>query len=149
MATASRAFRDLAAASGRELEAVLRRGYTPAVDALLGYEYRGFNHPRRTALLGIRKFIKGFFAAGDDVLGFNTRARQNGIDGDWIARPDDAHPGRFAFFRVLAPGAGAPASPYPRALLLDYSRAGNPLRDPSRVLRDHLVRVHEHSDDLL
>lgn len=149
MASSSQAFQRLAARSARELEAVLRRGHAPAVDALLGYEFRGYNHPRRAALLGIRKFIKGFFTVGDEVLGFNTRTRQNGLDGAWIARPDDSEPGRFAFFRVLAPGPGGREGAHGHAVLLDYSSAGNPAYDPSRLLRDHVVRVDEHSDDLL
>lgn len=149
MASASPAFRDLAARSARELDAILERGQPPAIDALLGYEFRGYNHPRRAALLGIRKFIKGFFGVRDEVLGFNTRTRQNGLDGAWIARPDDSEPGRFAFFRVLPPGSGACQGAYGHAVLLDYSGAGNPAYDPSRLLRDHVVRVDEHSDDLL
>jgi hypothetical protein len=149
MASSSQAFQRLAARSPRELEAVLRRGRAPASDALLGYEFRGYNHPRRAALLGIRKFIKGFFVVRDEVLGFNTRTRQNGLDGAWIARPDDSDPRRFAFFRVLPPGSGVREGAYGHALLLDYSGAGNPAYDPSRLLRDHVVRVDEHSDDLL
>ena len=149
MATSSHAFRELAARSPRELEAILRRGQPPAIDALLGYEFRGYNHPRRAALLGIRTFIKGFFGAGEAVLGFNTRTRQNGLEGAWIARPDDAAPGRFAFFSVLTPGSGERDDAYTHAVLLDYGAGGNAPYDPARLLRDHVVRVHEHSDELL
>lgn len=146
MAFASPAFRALAARSSRELEAVLQRGRAPDIGALLGYEFRGFNHPRRTALLGIRSFFKGFFAVGEDAFGFNARARQNGLDGEWLAKPDDAHPQRFAFFGVVP---GERGSAYPHAVLLDYAAGRNARYDPARLVRDYVVRVDEHSDDLL
>jgi hypothetical protein len=149
VAFASPAFRSLAARSGRELETILQRGRAPAIDALLGYEYRGFNHPRRSALLGIRSFLKGFFAAGDEAFGFNARARQNGLDGEWLAKPDDAHPRPFAFFGVAAVRPGERDSAYPHAVLLDYAAGRNAVYDPARLVRDYLVRVEEDSDDLL
>ena len=147
MSHASNSFRELAASSDDELESLLRNGRRPSVESLLGYEYRGFNHPRRSALLGIRKFIKGFFPAGGDAFGFNTRTKQNGLEGEWIARPDNANPGRFAFFRV------ATREPrddlYPHALLIDYSQGNNRAYDPAGLVRDYLVRVDPDSDDLL
>jgi hypothetical protein len=149
MATASPAFLDLAARSNRELEAILRRGTTPSVDALVGNEYRGFNRPARTALLGIRKFTKGFFAVDDDAFGFNTLMKQNGLDGQWIARGDAAHPRRLGFFSVAPIRPGGRDDVYPRALLLDYAAGANPVYDPSRLLRDYVVRVREDSDDVL
>jgi hypothetical protein len=38
-----------------------RAGTAPDLDALVGYEFRGFNVGRNPALLGVQKFIKGFF----------------------------------------------------------------------------------------
>ena len=38
---------------------------------------------------------------------------------------------------------------YLHALLIDYGQGGNPLYDPSRYLRDYLVRCVPGSDDLL
>lgn len=149
MPAASQAFRDLAASSGDELEAVLRRGRRPSIESLLGYEYRGFNRPPATALLGIRKFIKGFFPSERQAFGFNARVAQNGLDGEWIAKPDDVNPRRYAFFGVAPVVPDGRDHRYPQALLLDYSRGGNPLFDPSRLLRDYLVRVDEDSDDVL
>lgn len=149
MPFASQVFRDLAASSSRELESVLGRGKHPSTEGLLGYEYRGFNHPRRTALLGIRKFVKGFFPAAGEAFGFNARATQNGLDGEWIARPDDANPARFAFFAVEPVRTDARDSAYPNAVLLDYGRGNNRAYDPARLLRDYLVRVNDNSDDLL
>ena len=149
MSQASERFRELAARSGDELEEVLRGGGPPSTTALLGHEYRGFNHPALTRLLGIRKFIKGFFPAGELAFGFNARTRQNGLEGDWIARPDDANPRPFAFFGIAPVQPEARDARYPNAVLLDYARGNNPAYDPARLLRDHLVRVDESSDDLL
>jgi hypothetical protein len=149
MAIASPAFLDLAAKSNRELEEILRRGTMPSVDALVGHEYRGFNRPARTALLGIRKFTKGFFEAEDEAIGFNMLMKQNGLDGQWIPRGGAANPRRLGFFSVAPVQPGGREDLYPRALLLDYAAGHNPVYDPSRLLRDYVVRVREDSDDLL
>jgi hypothetical protein len=145
VADASPAFRSLAARSRRELEAIHEGGETPDVAALLGYEFRGFNHQRLMGLLGIRKFIKGFFPARGAAYGFNTPAKQNGLDGDWLAKPDDANPKRFAFYSVDAENAAAGS--HPNALLLDYSRGDS--GPPAKLLRDYVVRVDPGFDELL
>lgn len=144
MTDASEAFRRLAARSRRELEAVHRAGETPDIPALLGYEFRGFNHPALMGLMGIRKFIKGFFPARSQAYGFNTPVKQNGLEGDWLAKPDEANPKRFAFYSVEA---GHAASRHPNALLLDYSHGDNGL--PTKLLRDYVVRADRGSDELL
>jgi hypothetical protein len=149
VAGASKAFMDLAARSGRELEAALREGSSPSVDALLGYEYRGYNHGALAGALGIRKFFKGFFTTGDGAFGFNVRARRSRIEGDWIAVPDDSAPRRFAFFGVVASSERVRREPYADAVLLDYGLGGNRRYGLATRLRDHVVRVDEGSDDLL
>lgn len=144
MTDASEAFRRLAQSSRRELEELHWAGETPEAAALVGYEYRGFNHPALMSVLGIRKFIKGFFSARAGAFGFNTPARQSGLDGAWVAKPDEANPKRFAFYSVES-GHGGGA--HPQALLLDYSRGDNRL--PAKLVRDYLVRAEPGSDELL
>ena len=144
MTDASQAFRQLAGRSRRELEAVHREGETPDVAALLGYEFRGFNHPPLMGLLRIRKFIKGFFPARGEAYGFNTPAKQNGLDGGWLAKPDDLNPRRFGFYSVEA---GQTTGRHPNAILLDYSRGDS--GPPTRLLRDYVVRAEAGSDELL
>ncbi len=146
----SPAYRALAARSAAQLEAIFQGGDTPAWDGLVGYEYRGYNHPPFMNLLGIRKFIKAFFCnAAGTRFGCNTPVRQDGLAHPWIARPSDRQPKRYAFFRVAPVNPAARDNTYLHALLLDYGRGGNPRADPSGLLRDYLVRVEPGTDDLL
>jgi hypothetical protein len=150
MDSVSAAYTELAGRSKAELARVFDAGSPPDVQALIGFEYRGFNHPRAAALLGIRKFIKAFFLNGQgQTFGCNTPVRQNGRHAEWISRPSPEHPKRYAFFLVEPPDPDA-AGPLRRdAALLDYGRGGNKPYDVTRVLRDYIVRVTEGSDDLL
>ena len=75
----------------RELEQVFQRGATPDLDALVGWEFRGINHLPLNALpvaqlVGIKKFVKGFFRDEDGrVMGYNCPVVQN------VARRPLAH----------------------------------------------------------
>lgn len=150
MSHCSTRFRALASSSSNDLEAMLRGGEPPAIESLLGFEYRGFNHPRFTALVGSQKFIKGFFRESEGTsLGFNRRTEQNGLDGPWIARGNAANPRPFAFFRVTPADELQGDHIYPHATLLDYGDGGGRKLDPARLIRDYLVRVDRGSDDLL
>jgi len=94
-------FRRIAGLSTALLEAMLVGGDTPSLEGMTGYEYCGYNIAPTTALLGIRKFVKAFFEMADgSVYGCNTPAVQNGLQGQWIARPSEAVPRRYAFFSV-------------------------------------------------
>src|SRR5437763_9806566 len=109
MALASPIYQRLARARPAALERIFVRGETPDLGALSGYEYRGYNCAPLLALLGIRKFVKAFFTTpGGAVYGCNTPVAQNGLRAPWIARPSEAAPRRFAFFRV------APVDPVSR-----------------------------------
>ncbi len=148
--SASPEYRRLAGLPKAELEAIMLRGETPSLASLAGYEYRGYNTAPTTALLGIRKFIKAFFATpGGRVYGCNTPVVQNGLSGPWKARPQESAPRRYAFFSVAPVHPEARDSIYLHALLLSYAQGRNPLYDPSRLLRDYLVRCTPGSDDLL
>jgi hypothetical protein len=150
MAFVSADYLALARRPKSELAAVFTSGEPPEVSALTGFEFRGFNHPRATALLGIRKFIKVFYLdRAGQPFGCNTPVEQNGLQAEWLPRPSADRPRRYAFFLVEPPDAGG-SDPLRRdAALLDYGRGGNRLYDPSRVLRDYLVRVDPGSDELL
>src|SRR3954447_18531360 len=89
--TASPRYKKIARLHNSALEAIMLRGETPSLPALVGYEYLGYNLAPATALLGIRKFIKAFFTTPDGhVYGCNTPVEQNGIHGPWKARPSEA-----------------------------------------------------------
>ena len=132
-------------ASPAELERAFQRGATPALGALLGWEFRGLNATPRglppiARLAGIQKFIKGMFADGDGrAMGYNTPVAQNALDGRWTTRP--GAPKRFGFYTIAPVDPTARDNRYLHALLLDYGRGGNPARDVSRGLRDYLVAL--------
>lgn len=133
-----------------QLEAIMRRGEPPDVKALAGWEYRGMNVAFWAGVLPIKKFIKGFYE--DDagrVYGYNEPLVQNPLGEPWIAKPSDAQPKRFGFFLVTPPDASARDNTYLNSVLLDYSRGGNPIVDPSRGLRDYVVRIDKGSDERL
>ena len=148
--TASPEYRRLANLPGDHLEAIMLRGETPSQAALSGYEYRGYNTAPMTALLGIRKFIKVFFVTpGGLIYGCNTPVTQNGLSRPWKARPNEGSPRCYAFFSVAPVDPEARDNHYLHALLLNYGEVHNPFYDPSRLLRDYLVRCTPGSDDLL
>lgn len=141
--------RALEAMSMGELEIVFQRGVTPDLARLAGWEFRGTNTPGWAKLAGIKKFIKGMYTDGQgDVYGYNCPVVQNGLDAPWIAKPDDAAPKRFGFYRVAPVDPTSRDNAYLHAVLLDYGKGGNPRLDPSAGLRDYLVQVDAGSDDL-
>jgi hypothetical protein len=149
MASVSASYLELATRPKAELAAVFAAGGPPDVRALTGFEFRGYNHPRSTALLGIRKFIKAFYLDGTGrPAGCNTPVAQNGLDAEWLPRPSAEHPKRYAFFQVQSPDPEAPDERR-GAALLDYGQGGNRAYDVARMLRDYIVRVEPRSDDLL
>jgi len=124
-----------------ELGALMAAGRAPSADSLAGWEFRGWNHPPVLALLGIRKFVKGFFLA-DGLEGYNRPPRQNAFTEEWL---DAGTP--FGFYRV-----GAPAAPdlrHPESLLLNYGTSPrNAFWKPERVLRDYLVQPDPAEPDV-
>ena len=142
MTSVSGRYLELAALTKRELEQVFAAGNPPETEAITGFEFLGFNHPRAAAMLGIRKFIKVFYLDESGCpFGCNTPVVQNGLGAEWIHRPSADSPKRYAFFQVLAGEADG--------LLLDYGRGGNPPWEASNILRDYLVRPDAGNDDLL
>jgi len=133
---------------GKALETVFLRGLTPDLDQLAGWEFRGTNTPDFTKVLGIKKFIKGFYRRDGEVWGYNTPVVQNDIRAPWIARPSESAPRRFGFYRVAPVDPTSRDNHYLHAVLLDYGRGDNPRTDPSRTLRDYLVQVDPGNPDL-
>ncbi len=151
----TRAALALEQASWAELELAFVRGTTPDLEGLVGWEFRGINRLPLNAvpiaqLVGIKKFMKGFFRADDGrVMGYNCPVAQNVLDGRWHAKPDDTAPKRFGFYEVKPVDATARDNNYLHALLLDYGRGGNKPYDVTRGLRDYVIQVDPANPDLL
>lgn len=148
-------FLSLAHASVPDLEYVLRSGVTPPLEGLVGYEFKGYNLPFITRILGFRKFKKGFFLAPGqsaekgEISGYNVEVVQNGLEDPWIAKPNDANPKRHSFYLVYKVQRAEADSAYPNALLLNYALGGNPRWNPARLLRDYLVQADPKDPDLM
>ncbi len=145
----------LARACQKDLEYVLRAGTTPDLNSLVGFEFKGYNVPFITQILGFRKFKKGFYLEPDDsvesgqISGYNVEVVQNRLEEPWIAKPDEAHPKRHSFFLVYKVRSAEQDNLYPHALLLNYGLGGNSLLNPARFLRDYVVQVDPENKDLL
>ena len=136
-------------ASHRELDLAFVRGETPDLDSLVGWEFRGINHPAWAKLAGIKKFVKGFFRNDDGrAMGYNCPVVQNVLDGRWHTKPSDTAPKRFGFYEVAPVDPTARDNEYLHSVLLDYGKGGNKLWDPSSGLRDYLVQVDPANPDL-
>lgn len=147
---ASLRFRELARSDDKALERLFAASPGPALESLEGYEWRGYNTPWFASLLGIRKFIKGFFCGASGVEGYNIPARQNGLLAPWLHKPGPEAPKRFGFYTVRPVAPGSRDSLYPEAVLLDYGASPrNPIWRVERVLRDYLVRPDPANPDLL
>lgn len=150
-----RAFQDLARLSRREHDALLASGSPPAIEDLVGWDFRGWNCTGIVPKLGgFQKFVKGFYvrpgAAAEECDGFNSPVIQNGVDGEWLGLPADDTAKRFGFY-IVRPARGAETSGAPPgALLLDYgAHPANPRIDVTRLLRDVLVKIEGDPDLLL
>lgn len=129
-------YAELTAMSKTQLDSVFTQGATPRITELAGWEWRGWNEPFFTKLLGIKKFIKGFFESGEGVEGYNIPVRQGGFAEPWTKKGKP-----FGFYRV---------SPEGSSLLLDYGASPrNPFWRPERLIRDYLVQPDPANGDIL
>jgi len=148
-------FLSLVKSSDRDLEYVLRDGVTPSLAGLVGYEFKGYNVPFITQILGFRKFKKGFFLEPGqspekgEISGYNVVVVQNRLQDPWLAKPSDANPKRHGFYRAYKVRRFEVDHLYPDALLLNYGLGGNPGWNPAGLLRDYLVQVDPENPDLL
>ena len=150
IAVASAEYLEIGSLANPALESIMVRGETPDLDSMVGHEFRGMNIAFWAPYSPILKFIKGFYRAADGrVFGYNEPVVQNGRNAPWIAKPSDDYPKRFGFYLVQHVTPSARDNAYLHGVLLDYSKGGNFVLDPSTPLRDYLVRVNPGSDDLL
>ncbi len=141
---------DLVSLTDAQREEVMLAGLAPVRDELSGWEYRGFNTPDFTRLLGIQKFIKGFLVDAKGVLyGYNLDVEnpRAGITAPWIAKGGGKAAHRYGFYDVV-PTVPGRYGDYPNALLLDYGSGRNSVFSPPSRLRDFLVQVSPEAPDL-
>lgn len=142
-------------ASTAQLEMAFVAGTPPRMEGLAGWEFSGGNCVRIYSLVGIRRFVKGFYQGPDrassgpspHIHGYNIASPRMPDDAPPRCKPSDEAPVRYGFYRVHAVVPGARDSYYPNALLLDYGLGGNGLFGPP--LRDYLVQVYPDDPDLL
>lgn len=143
-------YEELAQSSNARLEELIRASKGPEPESLVGFEWRGYNTSWRLRLLGIQKFIKGFFQAGEGVEGYNIPVLQNGLDGPWLHAPTPDNPRRYAFYRVTEVDRESGDNLYPEAILINYGASPrNPAHGVERLLRDYLVQPDPNDVDLL
>ena len=145
----------LVKSNDKDLEYLMRDGVTPALAGLVGYEFKGYNLPFVTQVLGFRKFKKGFFLESGqspeegEISGYNVVVEQNRLEDPWISKPSDTNPKRHGFYRVYKVRRSEVDDRYPNALLLNYGLGGNPRWNPAGLLRDYLVQVDPENPDVL
>lgn len=134
----------------RDLRPMMVRGERPDVSGMVGWEYRGTNLPATSALLGLRRFRKGFTT--DDhgaVVGYNVSVDGADLSTPWTPRRQRDGRRAWAWFAVRDVDPEAVDNRHLRALLLDYGAVPEPEPGIAGRLRDYLVRVEPGSDDLL
>ncbi len=143
-------FEDLARASNNALGEIFLSAPAPAPEALVGYEWRGYNMGFLTKLLGLQKFIKGFFLLNGRIEGYNIPVQSNDLSEPWIHQPSAESPKRYAFFEVLRVDPDSRDNLYPLALLLNYGASPHSSRrGVDSLIRDYLVQPHTESPNLL
>jgi hypothetical protein len=142
-----RTLKDLSGLSNRELEEIFANGKTPDPEKLVGWEFRGYNVPFFTKLLGIKKFKKGFYKKDDEYWGYNIPIYQGPIEEPWRCQPVDHNPRRMGFYSVKKVTPEEPEKKEPGALILNYGDGRNWPWEGS-FLRDYLKQVEPNNDDL-
>ena len=143
-------YEELARSSNYDLEKIFDLGTAPSPEALVGYEWRGYNVALLARVLGLQKFIKGLFLLNERIEGYNIPVQQNGLTGPWIHKPSVKNPKRYAFYVVTRVDTTSQDNLYPQALFLNYGISPrNPRRAVERLLRDYLVQPDLHNPNLL
>jgi len=137
-------------AGGRTLASTLfAEGSTARLGQVIEREFDGCNLFAAARLIGIRKFRKGFWTTPEGIaMGYNIPVRQNGLDQEWLPKPDAQHPRHFGYYRVQ-PVASEAEHPVGNALLLDYGQGQNPWWNFTWVLRDYLRQPFADDPDVL
>jgi hypothetical protein len=146
-------FEAVANATDRARNVMFMTGTKPHFDDLVDWEFQGFNPYAHMKLLGIQRFIKGFFQRAGEaspdkverIYGYNLFCDTRAPDGVWQGMPNDDTPQRHGFYDVFHEGTGK----FPHSLMLNYNVPENHGFNPERVIRDYLVQVNPNDPGLL
>ncbi len=138
-------------ASDGDLETIFQSSPATPIASIVNFDFQGWNVPKFSSVLGIRKFIKGFF--GDPTLprasGYNMPVEQNSFDEPWKPKQKDGKDIRYWFFGV-APVSDVPDAKCPDTLVVDYRRwTANPRISPITYTVDYLVTPNPGNTDFV
>jgi hypothetical protein len=145
----------LCLASDAELENVMKTGIQPSLEKIAGWEFKGYNTLDLTAVLGFRKFKKGFYAddpektKNEGIAGYNVKIIQNFLGDSWAdQKGKDGNSIKHGFYRAYPVRLNEIDNKYPNGVLINYKLGKNFPADPTRLLRDYLVQPYSDNDDL-
>jgi hypothetical protein len=145
-------FEGLTRLDNPSLKNILDGGAKPELRDLVGYDFRGFNLQSLTALIGTRKFKKGFYGDPQEghIWGYNIRVVQDGVGVPWVALPSDDKPNRLAFFKVFPAEPTGRDADFAHTMVIDYSQWKDYfVLNPARYILDYLVLPDPANRDLL
>jgi hypothetical protein len=147
-------FEAVANATDRARNVMFMSGTAPKFEDLVDWDFTGFNPYAHLKLLGIQRFVKGFFQKAGEappskverIYGYNIFCSSKAPEGVWQTMPSEDTPQRHGFYDVYNEG---PGSKFPHSLMLHYGVPENHNANPERLIRDYLVQVNPNDPDLL
>jgi hypothetical protein len=144
-------FEQLTVLKNDELERFMSGHPAPALAGMVGFDYRGWNIQAATAILGTRKFFKGFFGTQGQshAWGYNMPAVQNAKHEHWYPKKTNGQVKRYYFYKVVD-GSTLSDSVYPHTLVIDYRLwPGYSPLSPVKYTVDYLVLPDPQNDALI
>lgn len=131
----------------KTLEEVMKNGLMPDLESLADWEFDGYGPTPLSAILGLRKFRKGFYKEKDKYKGYNVKMKQNKFEEPWECKHEK--PKVFGWFDIMTDYSHTNVKPlYPNAALIHYGfDERNTLLD-GKIIRDFLVQVNKDDKDL-
>ncbi len=145
-----RDFARLCSAPPRVVARALMEGGAPGLDALAGWEFRGWYSPPSLPSILLPKHRKGFYGLRDGggaaLGGYLVPCRRGNFRTPWVSilvGPGSARGGWF----LASPASGGR---YPGSVVIDYGRAGRvPPWNPLGFVREYLVQPWPDDPDVL
>lgn len=145
--------KSLRTASRKELRRRILEGHPVDPKALEGFAFRGtsLGLPGFVEKLTWKTFQKTFHRdpATGRLVGWNVRLHQDGIDAPSRPILQEGNPLCVWHYEVIAPDGVPMPKGFDRGLIIDYSRAKNPVLDTVRLMKDPLVSLSPDSSDEL